>query len=84
MIFDKTEGYDVSYFLFYFDNVAQSSGSGEEKARAIMTQLRGQAFQFHYKGFLRKAACKKRGKSTSLCARLLRSIQKSTGTAQSG
>lgn len=66
VILDRFRRLDVSYFLRYFDSAAKPSASEEEKARAIITQLRDQAFQFYCKRFTEKCQLQEEMKNYEL------------------
>lgn len=42
---------DIDYFLFYFEDDVEQDAEGDEKARALITYIRGKALKFYFDKF---------------------------------
>lgn len=54
VLFDGSASSDVDHFLFYFEDIAEVESAGEEKARAVIIDLRGEAFKFYFRRFTKQ------------------------------
>lgn len=48
--------------MFYFENVAEVEATGEEKARAVISYLRGPAFSFYLGWFTNRGELREEAK----------------------